>query len=236
MTTARVGSGFSPASAPALSSAEGVKEPAISRSIPSGDVVVGRHSCYRSSVGATLLDAPPGGALEGLLGVGNSKSASSSTFTSVRLLSCIACDFSRNCTASAEHTQTHTHTHKRTRARVIAGDKRAYSRDWNQSQGTREHIPGAGTNRRGQESIFQGLEPIAGDKIAYLVIPSDAPETRRKLPTCARCAILSALGEIATLAVHRRHIYPLSGTPESSGVRLTTSRTPRRSRAPKDSS
>eukprot|EP00959_Pyramimonas_sp_CCMP1952_P084008 1756709-Pyramimonas_sp.AAC.2 len=43
----------------------------------------------------------------------------------------------------------------------IAGDQRAYSRGWNQSQGTREHIPGVGTNHRGPVSIFQGLEPIA---------------------------------------------------------------------------
>eukprot|EP00959_Pyramimonas_sp_CCMP1952_P048943 1022718-Pyramimonas_sp.AAC.1 len=35
--------------------------------------------------------------------------------------------------------------------------------DWNQSQGTREHIPGFGTNHKGLESIFQGLEPITGD-------------------------------------------------------------------------
>eukprot|EP00959_Pyramimonas_sp_CCMP1952_P186239 3894518-Pyramimonas_sp.AAC.1 len=32
-----------------------------------------------------------------------------------------------------------------------------------QSQGTREHILGVGTNRRGLASIFPGLEPIAGD-------------------------------------------------------------------------
>eukprot|EP00959_Pyramimonas_sp_CCMP1952_P142211 2976693-Pyramimonas_sp.AAC.1 len=30
-------------------------------------------------------------------------------------------------------------------------------------QGTREHIPGVGTNRRGLESVCQGSEPIAGD-------------------------------------------------------------------------
>eukprot|EP00976_Prorocentrum_cordatum_P092823 1189113-Prorocentrum_minimum.AAC.1 len=34
---------------------------------------------------------------------------------------------------------------------------------WNQSQGTRENIPGVGTNRRGLERIFQGLEPVAGE-------------------------------------------------------------------------
>eukprot|EP00959_Pyramimonas_sp_CCMP1952_P345691 7239580-Pyramimonas_sp.AAC.1 len=41
-------------------------------------------------------------------------------------------------------------------------DQRAYSRGWNQSQGTREHIPGVGTNRKGLESIFQrGLDVLA---------------------------------------------------------------------------
>eukprot|EP00976_Prorocentrum_cordatum_P031082 632675-Prorocentrum_minimum.AAC.1 len=42
----------------------------------------------------------------------------------------------------------------------ITGDNRAYSRGWNQSQGTIEHIPGVGTNHRGLASIFQGWEPI----------------------------------------------------------------------------
>ena len=42
----------------------------------------------------------------------------------------------------------------------------AQSNQSNQSKRTREHVPGAGTNRRGLEgieSMFQGLEPIAGD-------------------------------------------------------------------------
>eukprot|EP00959_Pyramimonas_sp_CCMP1952_P106607 2229036-Pyramimonas_sp.AAC.1 len=30
-------------------------------------------------------------------------------------------------------------------------------------EGTREHIPGVGTNHRGLGSIFQGLEPITVD-------------------------------------------------------------------------
>eukprot|EP00959_Pyramimonas_sp_CCMP1952_P185921 3887350-Pyramimonas_sp.AAC.1 len=49
----------------------------------------------------------------------------------------------------------------------VAGNQRAYSRSWNQSQGAGEPIPGVGTNRRGLESIFQGLEPIAGGWRAY---------------------------------------------------------------------
>eukprot|EP00959_Pyramimonas_sp_CCMP1952_P072162 1507155-Pyramimonas_sp.AAC.1 len=42
----------------------------------------------------------------------------------------------------------------------IARDERAHSRGRNQPRGTREHIPGFGTNRAGPESTFQGSEPI----------------------------------------------------------------------------
>eukprot|EP00976_Prorocentrum_cordatum_P081110 1184257-Prorocentrum_minimum.AAC.1 len=46
---------------------------------------------------------------------------------------------------------------------AIPGARWTLLRTRSHAQGTREPIPGVGTNRRGLEGIFQGLEPIAGD-------------------------------------------------------------------------
>eukprot|EP00976_Prorocentrum_cordatum_P073526 1181130-Prorocentrum_minimum.AAC.1 len=54
---------------------------------------------------------------------------------------------------------------------------------FDQSQGTREHIPGVGTNRRGLESIFQGLEPITGRRTRLSRSPT-SPHVKHTMGMC----------------------------------------------------
>eukprot|EP00959_Pyramimonas_sp_CCMP1952_P078163 1633864-Pyramimonas_sp.AAC.2 len=82
---------------------------------------------------------------------------------------------------------------------LITGGKRAYSWRGSQSQRRREHIPGAGANHRGEESIFLLWEPITEGKRAYSWCGSQSQGGREHIPVVGA----NHLGSRAALCAHQ---------------------------------
>eukprot|EP00976_Prorocentrum_cordatum_P115662 1196045-Prorocentrum_minimum.AAC.6 len=79
---------------------------------------------------------------------------------------------------------------------LIARAQRAVIKQTQQTsdhqRGTREHIPVVGTNRRELESIFQALEPIAGNWRAYSRGWNQSQGTREHIPGAVRTSRVCA--------------------------------------------